>query len=108
MAGPKSPIDIKPQDRRSGFNRRWIKSSYSGQERRNVKDRRVGIAAKYLMIPEDLNSNKMAGFEKLMVSATIQLEAVTRLLLEKGIIEEEELLETINQIQTEYHGKVKI
>ena len=93
MTGPKSPIDMKQPERRSGFNRRWIKSQYSGQERRKVKDRRDERPAKNLLVPEDLNSKKMLGFEKLMVSTTIQLEAVTRLLLEKGVIGEKELLE---------------
>jgi hypothetical protein len=107
MAGPKSPIDMRQPDRRTGFNRRWIKSQYSGQERRKVKDRREGMPAKDLLVPEDLNSKKMVGFEKLMVSTTIQLEAVTRLLLEKGIIEEKELLEMMNQVQKEYHENSK-
>lgn len=37
-----------------------------------------------------------------MVSNTIQLEAVTRLLLEKGILAEEELLAMMQTVQTEY------
>jgi len=37
-----------------------------------------------------------------MVSNTIQLEAVTRLLLEKGIFEEEELLSMMKTVQSEY------
>ena len=103
MKSPNSPGDTKQLDRRSGFNRRWIKSGYSGQERRRVEDRREGLPFKDLLVSEDLDTKKMVGFEKLLVSATIQLEAITRLLLQKGIIKEEELLEMMNQIQSEYH-----
>jgi len=104
MKSPKIPADIKHLDRRSGFNRRWIKSDYSGQERRNGKDRREGLQVKDLLVAEDLDTKKMVGFEKLLVSTTIQLEAITRLLLQKGMINEEELLEMMNQIQSEYQN----
>lgn len=107
MTSSKPSSDTKQQDRRSGFNRRWIKSHYSGQERRTVKDRREGMPARNLPVPEDINSKKMVGFEKLVVSTTIQLEALTRLLIAKGIIEENELLEMMNEVQTEYHGIIK-
>ena len=95
-------VDIKNLDRRSGFNRRWIKSDYSGQERRKVEDRREGRPTQDLPLSKDLDTNKMVGFEKLLVSTTIQLEAITRLLLQKEIIKEEELLDMMNQIHTEY------
>jgi len=104
MKNPKFRIDIKHLERRSGFNRRWIKSDYSGQERRTVKDRRDGRPSQDLLLSEDLDTKKIVGFEKLLVSTTIQLEAITRLLLQKGMIEEEELLEMMNQIQSEYRS----
>ena len=104
MKSPKlRRVDIKNLDRRSGFNRRWIKSNYSGRERRRVKDRRDGRLFQDLLLSEDLDTKKMVGFEKLLVSTTIQLEAITRLLLQKGMIKEEELMEMMNQIQSEYH-----
>ncbi|MBW2491514.1 MAG: hypothetical protein JRE65_10245 [Deltaproteobacteria bacterium] len=104
MKSPKIHVDSKHLDRRSGFNRRWIKSDYSGQERRSGKDRREGLQVKDLLVSEDFDTKKMVGFEKLLVSTTIQLEAITRLLLQKRIIKEEELLEMMNQIQSEYHN----
>ena len=104
MKNPKFRIDIKHLERRSGFNRRWIKSDYSGKERRTVKDRRDGRPFQDLLLPEDLDAKKIVGFEKLLVSTTIQLEAITRLLLQKGMIEEEELMEMMNQIQSEYRS----
>ena len=104
MKSPKIPVDSKHLDRRSGFNRRWIKADYSGQERRCGKDRREGLQVKDLLVSEDLDTKKMVGFEKLLVSTTIQLEAITRLLLRKGLFNEEELLEMMNQIQSEYNN----
>ena len=104
MKSPKISDDVNHLDRRTGFNRRWIKSDYSGQERRSVKDRREGLQVKDLLVSEDLDTKKMVGFEKLLVSTTIQLEAITRLLLQKGMIKEEELLEMMNQIQSEYQS----
>jgi hypothetical protein len=104
MKNPKLPVELDNLERRSGFNRRWIKSDYSGQERRTVKDRREGRPFQDLPLSEDLNSRKIAGFEKLLVSTTIQLEAITRLLLQKRMIEEEDLLEMMKQIQTEYRS----
>jgi hypothetical protein len=108
MKSPKIPGDNEYLDRRSGFNRRWIKSDYNGQERRSVKDRREGLKVKDLLVSEDLDTKKMVGFEKLLVSTAIQLEAITRLLLQTGMIKEEELLEMMNQIQSEYHSNIKI
>ena len=102
MKNPKFAVDLNNLERRSGFNRRWIKSDYSGQERRTVEDRRDGRPFQDLLLSEDLDPRKIAGFEKLLVSTTIQLEAITRLLLKKGVIEEEELLKMMNQIQSEY------
>ena len=107
MKRPKIPIDIQQMDRRSGFNRRWIKSDYSGQEKRKVRDRREALPVKDLLVFEDLDTKKMVGFEKLLVSTTIQLEAITRLLLQKAIIREEELLEMMKQVQSEYHSNNK-
>ena len=107
MKSPKPPVDTKQPDRRSGFNRRWIKSNYNGPERRRVEDRREGLPFKDLLVSEDLDTKKMVGFEKLLVSTTIQLEAITRLLLRKGIIKEQELLEMMDQIQSEYHSNTR-
>jgi hypothetical protein len=103
MAKHSSPIYARKNDRRSGFNRRWIKSRYSGEDRRSGKDRREGLPGpRDLAVPGKTEANKMVGIEKLLVSNTIQLEAVTRILLEKGIIGDQELLEMIKNVQSEY------
>lgn len=105
MADPKSPIYSRNQDRRSAFNRRWIKSDYKGRERRSEKDRREGLSTRDLPVPADFDSKNRTGLEKLLVSNTVQLEALTRILLDKGYISEEELLEMMNGIQAEYQSK---
>lgn len=106
MAAPKSPPHRRPSDRRSRLDRRWIKSQYQGEERRSGKDRRSEIEFRGLNrdlpVPEDSESKKLVGLERLLVSNTIQLEAVTRLLLEKGILEEDELLAMMKKVQSEY------
>ena len=63
MKSPKTPVDIKQPDRRSGFNRRWIKSDYSGQERRRVKDRREGLPFKDLLVSEDLDTKRWSALK---------------------------------------------
>ncbi len=105
MTDPKSPIYRRNKDRRSVFNRRWIKADYSGEERRIGKDRREGLPANVLPVPQDFDSKKRTVLEKLLVSNTIQLEALTRILLDKGYVTEAELMEMMNKIQVEYHDK---
>jgi hypothetical protein len=106
MTAPKSLHHRRPSDRRSRLDRRWIKSHYQGEERRSGKDRRSEFEFRGLNrdlpVPEDSESKKLVGLERLLVSNTIQLEAVTRLLLEKGILEEDELLAMMKTVQSEY------
>ena len=51
---------------------------------------------------EQLDPNELVSFRELLISNTIQLDAVTRLLIEKGIITEEEIFAKLNQVQSEY------
>jgi hypothetical protein len=62
---------------------------------------------KELPVAESVGSKKMEGLEKLLVSNTIQLEAVTRLLLDKGILKEDELVAMMKSVQAEYQGNQK-
>ena len=108
MTAPKSSPHLRPSDRRSRLDRRWIKSHYQGEERRSGKDRRSEIElrsfSRALPVPEDSESKKLVGMERLLVSNTIQLEAVPRLLLAKGILDEEELLAMMKKVQAEYQN----
>lgn len=104
--------------RRSGFDRRWIKTDYGGPERRSGRDRRADallrqmeatvntseegfIDAKGNQTPE---LRKLMGIQQLLISSLIQLEAVTRLLLSKGVINAEELAEELRKVDEEYQG----
>jgi hypothetical protein len=58
-------------------------------------------------VPENISSKKLEGLEKLLVSNTIQLEAVTRLLLDKGILKEDELVAMMKTVQAEYQRNMK-
>jgi len=106
MTSPKSSRHRRQSDRRSRLDRRWIKSHYQGEERRSGIDRRSEIELRglnrNLPVPEDSESKKIVGLERLLVSNSVQLEAVTRLLLEKGILDEEELLAMMKTIQADY------
>ncbi len=98
-------------DRRSRRDLRWIKSQYPGEDRRSGKDRRTKIELRglnrNLPVPEPGAPQKLVGLEKLLVSNTIQLEAVTRLLLQKGVLQEGELLEMMQTVQAEYQANLK-
>ena len=102
MKNHQPPLYIRRKDRRSGINRRWIRAPYNGEERRTGKDRRSEVKLKDLPVPQISDPKKMVGIEKLVVSTTIQLEAITRLLVEKDIVEEKELYEMIKRVQIEY------
>ena len=110
MADPKSPIYSRNKDRRSVFNRRWIKTDYQGEERRSGEDRREEPPlkeppARDLSVPENAELQKRTGLERLLVTNTIQLEALTRILLEKGIVSEKELMQMMSKVQVEYQGE---
>ena len=94
----------KAQDRRSGLNRRWIKAPYEGQERRSGQDRRNPLPQMQSTEPEASAAERAESLEKLMLSTTIRLEALARLLVEKGILTHEELAEMLRTMQAEYHS----
>ncbi len=51
---------------------------------------------------EKLDQNELAGFEELLVSNTIQVDAVIQLLIEKGLFTKEEFFEILKKVQAEY------
>ncbi len=54
---------------------------------------------------EELDPNDMVSFRELLFSNNIILDAVTRLLIEKGIITNEEFFAKLKEVQTEYKSK---
>ena len=107
MKTPKSPFQKRPEDRRSGINRRWIKSQYPGEERRSGSDRRTELVLKDPPALSGNDAGKVSGFEKMVISSTIQLEALIRLLIEKKIIDERDLYEVIKTVQAQYQQNEK-
>ncbi len=51
---------------------------------------------------EELDPNDMVSFRELLFSNNIILDAVTRLLIEKGIITDEEFFAKLKEVQMEY------
>jgi hypothetical protein len=54
---------------------------------------------------EKLDQNELAGFEELLVSNTIQVDAVIQLLIEKSLFTKEEFYEMLKKVQMEYQEK---
>ena len=54
---------------------------------------------------EKLDSSELVDFEELLISNTIQIDAVTQLLIEKGIFTKEEFFDMLKQVQMAYKSK---
>ena len=49
---------------------------------------------------------ELASFKELLVADTIQIDTICRLLIEKGIITDEELYSKLKEVQAEYNRKI--
>jgi hypothetical protein len=56
-------------------------------------------------MPEKLNDKEIVSFEELLMANVIQLDAVTQLLVEKGIIKEKKFFTKLKQVQYEWESK---
>ena len=54
---------------------------------------------------ENLDQDELVSFRELLISNTIQLDTVSRLLIEKGIITNEEFFDKLKQVQMDYKSK---
>ena len=54
---------------------------------------------------ERLDPDELVSFRELLISNTIQLDVVTQVLIEKGIITNEEFFDKLKQVQMEYKSK---
>ena len=54
---------------------------------------------------QQLDQEELVSFRELLISNTIQLDTVSRLLIEKGIITDEEFFTKLKQVQMEYKNK---
>lgn len=55
---------------------------------------------------ERLDSDEMVSFKELLISNSIQIDAVTQLLIDKGIFTKDEFFEMLKQVQMELGSKV--
>ena len=54
---------------------------------------------------KQLDSDELESMKELLISNTIQLDVVTRLLIEEGIITDEQFFVKLKQVQAEYQIK---
>jgi hypothetical protein len=54
-----------------------------------------------------LDPKQVVSFEELLMSQVVKQEALTRLLVEKGIFTKEEFLDTVKQVNKEMKSKQK-
>ena len=54
---------------------------------------------------QEIDTDQKEEFKQLLMMLMIHLDAVTRLLVEKGLITKEELFETIRQVERDYRQK---
>jgi bacterioferritin (cytochrome b1) len=54
---------------------------------------------------QKLDQDELVSFRELLISNTIQMDTVTRVLIEKGIITDEEFFDKLKQMQMEYKSK---
>lgn len=54
---------------------------------------------------EELEKKQIATFQELLMAATIQVDAVTQLLVEKGIFTEVEFFTKLKKVQGEWESK---
>ena len=53
---------------------------------------------------EQLDPNELVSFKALLIANCIQVDTMAQLLIEKGIITEEEYFAKLKQVQAEYQG----
>lgn len=54
---------------------------------------------------EQLDQDELVSFRELLISNTVQLDTISRVLIEKGIITDEEFFDKLKQVQMEYKSK---
>ncbi|MFC1535191.1 hypothetical protein ACFL7M_17720 [Thermodesulfobacteriota bacterium] len=54
---------------------------------------------------EKLDDKELVSFKELLMANSIQVDTLSQLLIEKGIISEEEFFSKLKQVQAEYQKK---
>ena len=52
---------------------------------------------------EKLDPKELASFEELLISNSIQIEVLTQLFVEKGLINSEEVFKKLKEVQQDYN-----
>ena len=52
-----------------------------------------------------LDDSELVSFKELLLANSIQVDALAQLLIEKGIITQDEFFTRLKQVQAEYQGK---
>ena len=97
--------DSSARDRRSGLNRRWIKTPYQGLERRSGTDRRSDILAAETADDDVSVAERIESLEKLLLSTSVRLEALARLLIQKGMLNQEEIADVLRMMHAGYQNR---
>jgi hypothetical protein len=54
---------------------------------------------------EKLDPNELVGFKELLIANSIQVDALTQLLIENGLFTKEEFFAKLKQVQVEYKSR---
>jgi hypothetical protein len=54
---------------------------------------------------ERLDSKELVSFKEILTANSIMVETLTKLLMEKGVITNEEFFTKLKEVQAEYHKK---
>jgi hypothetical protein len=100
-----NPGDSAESNRRSGLNRRWIKAPYDGVDRRTGKDRRNDVRSAAAFEARDNEPRQPDDIEGVLLANAVRLEAVVRILEEKGLISSRELADAIRAIQSGFETR---
>ena len=55
-----------------------------------------------------LDENEMVSFKELLIANSIQVDALTQLLIEEGLISEKKIFEKLKQVQAQYQKNEQI
>jgi mannitol/fructose-specific phosphotransferase system IIA component (Ntr-type) len=61
-----------------------------------------------IQMDEQLDPKEMVRFQEILTANSIMLETLTQLLMEKGIVTNEEFFTKLKEIQTEYKKKSNV
>ena len=59
------------------------------------------------LMAEKLDEKEVVDLQELLIAQMIQLDAVSELMIEKGVITNEEFVAKLNQVQYEYESRKK-